>query len=50
MIVEERTAAYLRSLEQDMPPYLAGLEEQAITQGVPIIRKDAQALAYKFPA
>lgn len=44
MIVEERTAAYLRSLEQDMPPYLAGLEEQAITQGVPIIRKDAQAL------
>ena len=44
MIVEERTAAYLRSLEQDMPQYLAGLEEQAITQGVPIIRKDAQAL------
>ncbi len=34
MIVEERTAAYLRSLEQDMPPYLAGLEEQADRKSV----------------
>ncbi len=48
IIVEERIAAYLRSLEMDMPPYLAELESEAIADGVPIIRKDAQALLRFF--
>jgi predicted O-methyltransferase YrrM len=48
VIVEERIAAYLRSLEMDMPPYLAELEREAIADGVPIIRKDAQALLRFF--
>lgn len=43
-VVEERIAAYLCSLEPDMPPYLAELERQAAVCEVPIIRKDAQAL------
>ncbi len=44
MIVEERTAAYLRALEPDMPCYLEELEKNAVADEVPIIRKDAQAL------
>ena len=48
VIVEERIAAYLRSLEMDMPPYLAELEREAIADGVPIIRTDAQALLRFF--
>lgn len=43
-VVEERIAAYLCSLEPDMPCYLAELEQQAVACEVPIIRKDAQAL------
>ena len=48
VIVQERIAAYLRSLEMDMPLYLAELESEAIADGVPIIRKDAQALLRFF--
>jgi len=48
VIVQERIAAYLRSLEMDMPQYLAELESEAIADGVPIIRKDAQALLRFF--
>ncbi len=44
MIVDERISGYLRALEPDQPEYLARLEEQAIREEVPIIRKDAQAL------
>lgn len=44
MIVDERIAAYLRSLEPDMPQYLTELEKCAVACEVPIIRKDAQAL------
>lgn len=44
MIVDEKITEYIRSLEQDMPEYLAALEEQALREEVPIIRKDAQAL------
>lgn len=43
-VVDGRIAAYLCSLEPDMPHYLAELERQAVACEVPIIRKDAQAL------
>ena len=44
MIVNERIAAYINSLEGELPEYLLSLEEQALKDFVPIIRKDAQSL------
>ena len=44
MIIEERMADYIASLESEMPQYLAELEKTALENEVPIIRKDSQAL------
>jgi predicted O-methyltransferase YrrM len=44
MIIEERMADFIASLESDMPEYLADLERYALMNEVPIIRKDSQAL------
>ena len=48
MIVDEHIAAYINSLESDMAPYLMELERQALADGVPIIKKQAQALLRFF--
>ncbi len=48
MIVDEQIAAYINSLETDLPDYLSNLEKQALQDGVPIIRKEAQALLKFF--
>lgn len=42
MVEQERIAAYLFSLEKDMPAFLEELEKQAIEANVPIIRKSTQ--------
>jgi len=52
MIVDERITAYINSLE--LPPILKGIEEIALKEGVPIIRKETQSflrtlLAIKKP-
>lgn len=44
MIVEPRLVEYLNSLETELPEHLAQLEEYAIANEVPIIRKEAQSL------
>ncbi len=44
MIVDERISGYLRALDPGEPEYLIKLEERAVREEVPIIRKDAQAL------
>ena len=44
MVEQERIAAYLFSLEKDMPAFLEELEKQAIKDHVPIIRKSTQAI------
>lgn len=44
MIVNEHIAAYINSLEQELPEYLRTLEMNALKDGVPIIRKEAQSL------
>lgn len=44
MIISERLSEYLKALECDLPEYLDRLEQQALADGVPIIRKEAQAL------
>lgn len=44
MIIDERMADYIASLEQEMPEYLSALEAYALKHEVPIIRKDSQAL------
>ncbi|MCH5273181.1 MAG: O-methyltransferase [Lachnospiraceae bacterium] len=44
MIISERLSEYLKALECDLPEYLDRLEQQALTDEVPIIRKEAQAL------
>lgn len=43
MIVDGHIAEYIRSLEPEIPEYLHRLEERALAENVPIIRKDAQA-------
>lgn len=48
MIVDEQIAAYINSLEIDLPEYLSKLEKQALEDGVPIIRKEAQTLLKFF--
>lgn len=54
MIVDERITAYINSLERELPPILKGIEEIALKEGVPIIRKETQSflrtlLAIKKP-
>ncbi|MGN1084642.1 MAG: O-methyltransferase [Lachnospiraceae bacterium] len=44
MIISERLSEYLKALECDLPEYLDRLEQQALSEEVPIIRKEAQAL------
>ena len=42
MIESERLTTFINSMEEDLPPFLAELEKQAIADEVPIIRKDMQ--------
>lgn len=54
MIVDERIAAYINSLQTELPPHLKELEKTALSEGVPIIRKETQTflkflLAMKKP-
>ena len=44
MITDERIAAYIYSLEKDYPEKLRVIEEQALEEYVPIIKKPTQAL------
>ena len=44
MITDERTAAYIDSLQKDNTPFLAELERSAIGEGIPVIRRPAQSL------
>lgn len=44
MIISERLSEYLKALEVDLPEYLDTMEQKAIADEVPIIRKEAQAL------
>lgn len=44
MIVSERLAEYIKAQECDLPEYLDILEQRAIADEVPIIRKEAQSL------
>ena len=44
MIVDERIAAYIQSLESDMPQELRKIEKEAIEDYVPIIKKPTQSL------
>lgn len=44
MIVNERIDAYINSLEKEPPIHLKELEEQALNDGVPIIKKPTQSL------
>lgn len=45
---EERINVYLNSLMEDMPKRLIKLEEEALNEGVPIIRKQSQGLLRFF--
>ena len=44
MIVSERLSEYIKALECDLPEYLDELEQKALADEVPIIRKEAQSL------
>ena len=44
VIEQERIRSFINSLDRGNPPYLDELEKTAIEGGVPIIRKDTQAL------
>lgn len=44
MIISERLSEYIKALECDLPEYLDKLEQQALADEVPIIRKEAQSL------
>ena len=43
MIVEERLVTYLHSLETDNSPVLLQIEQEALADKVPIIRKEMQS-------
>ena len=43
MILEERMRTYLNSLDTGNTPFLEALETQALSDGVPIIRKEMQS-------
>jgi len=54
MIVDERITAYINSMEKELPSPLKELEKSALSEGVPIIRKETQTflrflLAMKKP-
>ena len=54
MIMDERTVAFINSLEQDNPPFLREIEKEAKETDVPIIRTQTQSfirllLAMKKP-
>lgn len=54
MIVDERITAYINSLQTELPSHLKELEKSALSEGVPIIRKETQTflkflLAMKKP-
>ena len=42
MIVDERITAYINSMEKELPSPLKELEKLALSEGVPIIRKEMQ--------
>ncbi len=44
MIISERLSEYIKALECDLPKYLDDLEQKALADEVPIIRKEAQSL------
>ncbi len=44
MITDERTAAYIESLSSGNTPFLDKIEKEALSDGVPVIRKSAQSL------
>ena len=44
MIISERLSEYIKALECDLPSYLDDLEQRALADEVPIIRKEAQSL------
>jgi len=44
MIVSKRLSEYIKALECDLPAYLDELEQKALADEVPIIRKEAQSL------
>ena len=44
MIISERLSEYIKALECDLPKYLDELEQRALADEVPIIRKEAQSL------
>lgn len=44
MIVDERIAAYINSLESELAPELLALEKEALDNHVPIIRKETQGV------
>jgi predicted O-methyltransferase YrrM len=44
MITEERIAAYINSLDRDLPPQLLLLEQEAEKNKVPIIKKETQGV------
>lgn len=44
MIMDERTTAFINSLEQDIPPILSEIEKEAEKSDVPIIRTQTQGL------
>jgi len=44
MIVDERIIAYINSLEIELPEELLSLEQEALTNQVPIIKKETQGL------
>ncbi len=41
---EERMRVFLHSLEEDLPPWLAGLRRRAREAGIPVIRTEAESL------
>ena len=44
MIVDERITAYINSLSREEIPFLEELEQTALKNRVPIIRKETQSL------
>lgn len=44
MIIDQRTTEYIRSLEADYTPVLAQMEEEAVRDRVPIIRRETGSL------
>ena len=44
MIIDERTASFIDLMDKGKEPFLEGLEERALAEGVPIIRRPTQSL------